>query len=49
MIMWIIIVICSAALFWVMRDKDEAKLNKEIKLAKKRAKLQAARGGKEWL
>jgi multiple sugar transport system permease protein len=49
MIMWIIIVICSAVLFWVMRDKDEAKLNKEIKLAKKRAKLQAARGGKEWL
>ena len=49
MIMWIIIVICSAVLFWIMRDKDEAKMNKEIKLAKKRTKIQAERGGKEWL
>ena len=32
-----------------MRDKDEVKMNKEIKMAKKKAKLQAARGGKEWL
>jgi multiple sugar transport system permease protein len=49
MIMWLLIVLCSAVLFYVMRDKDEVKMNKEIKLAKKRAKLQAERGGKEWL
>jgi len=39
MIMFILIVICSAVLFFVMRDKDEAKLKKQAKLAIKQAKL----------
>ena len=43
MIMFVISVICSAALFFVMRDKDEVALKKQAKLAKKQAKL-AAKG-----
>ncbi|MCQ2459332.1 MAG: sugar ABC transporter permease [Ruminococcus sp.] len=38
MIMFVIISICSAILFWIMRDRDEAKIQKEIKAAKKAAK-----------
>lgn len=38
MLMWIVIAVCSAGLFYVMRDKDEARLAKEAKLAKKKAK-----------
>lgn len=45
MIMFVLIVICSAALFFVMRDKDEAALKKQAKLAAKQAKL-AAKGAK---
>lgn len=39
MIMFIIIVICSALLFYTMRDRDEAAMKKQAKLAKKQAKL----------
>ncbi len=39
MIMFVIIVICSAAMFFVMRDKDEEALRKQAKLARKQAKL----------
>ena len=35
MIMFLIIAVCSALLFWLMRDKDEAALEKEKKLARK--------------
>ena len=38
MIMFFIISVCSAVLFWIMRDKDEAKLEKEKKLARKAAR-----------
>lgn len=38
MLMWIVIAACSGLLFYVMRDKDEARLAKEAKLAKKKAK-----------
>ena len=47
MIMFIIIVVCSAILFYILRDKDEAKIKKakkqEIK-ARKLAAKQAAKG-----
>lgn len=43
MIMFIIIVICSAILFFLLRDKDEAALKKQAKLQLKQAKL-AAKG-----
>ncbi len=48
MFMFIIISICSAILFYIMRDKDEEKLKKEIKQAKKMQKL-ASEGGQKWL
>ena len=38
MIMFVIIAICSAILFYIMRDKDEAKIEKEKRLAKKQAR-----------
>lgn len=38
MIMFVIIAICSGILFYIMRDKDEAKLEKERREAKKRAR-----------
>lgn len=38
MIMFLIIAVCSAVMFYVMRDKDEAALEKEKKLARKQAK-----------
>jgi len=38
MIMFVIIALCSAVLFYVMRDKDEAKLQKEARQAKRDAK-----------
>lgn len=41
MIMFLIIVICSAILFFIMRDKDEAELNRQKKLARKQAKLES--------
>ncbi|HRU97153.1 MAG TPA: sugar ABC transporter permease [Ruminococcus sp.] len=46
MIMFLIIAVCSAILFYIMRDKDEEKLNKEIKRAKKNA--QKAARGQSW-
>lgn len=48
MIMWIIIVACSAVLFYVMRDKDEIRQNKEIKKAKKEARRAAKGGLNQW-
>ncbi|MCR4734815.1 MAG: sugar ABC transporter permease [Treponema sp.] len=44
MIMFLIIVICSAILFFILRDKDEAALKKEIRKAKKEAKLHNKQG-----
>jgi multiple sugar transport system permease protein len=43
MIMWILIVACSAVMFFIMRDKEEIALKKEKKLQAKKAKL-AAKG-----
>jgi multiple sugar transport system permease protein len=48
MIMWCIIVLCSAALFFIMRDKDQIKIDKEIKKAKKDAKRAAKGGVNQW-
>lgn len=45
MIMFLIIAACSAVMFYVMRDKDEAALEKEKKLARKQAKKN---GGKKY-
>lgn len=45
MIMFLIIAVCSAVLFYIMRDKDEAKIEKEKKLALKEAKRKAKKGG----
>lgn len=42
MIMFIIISICSAILFYIMRDKDAAKLKKEAKLAKRKSQKRGA-------
>ena len=39
MIMFLIIVISSAIIFYLMRDKDEAALKKQAKLAEKERKL----------
>lgn len=47
MIMFVIIAICSAFVFFIMRDKDEAKANKAERLARKqskRARKQEAEG-----
>lgn len=44
MIMWIIIVLCSAVLFFIMRDKDEIAKEKERKAAIKKAKMLAKEG-----
>ena len=41
MIMFSIIVICSAILFYILRDKDEAKIKKAERLAAKERKLAA--------
>lgn len=49
MIMFLIIVVCSGVVFFIMRDKDEVALKKQAKLAAKQAKLaakEAANGGK---
>jgi len=39
MLMWILIVACSAVMFFAMRDKEEVALVKQKKLEKKEAKL----------
>ena len=39
MLMWILIVACSAVMFFAMRDKEEVALAKQKKLEKKEAKL----------
>ena len=43
MILFVLIGILSALLFWIMRDKDEAKINKERKLAMREAKKKGAK------
>ena len=48
MIMWVIIALCSAVLFFIMRDKDQIKLDKEIKKAKKEAQRAAKGGIDQW-
>ena len=48
MVMWVIIALCSAVLFFVMRDKDQIKLDKELKKAKKEAKRVAKGGADQW-
>lgn len=44
MIMFVIISVCSALLFFIMRDKDEAKKEKEEREARKRARKAAKEG-----
>ena len=48
MVMWVIIALCSAVLFFVMRDKDQIKLDKELKKAKKETKRVAKGGADQW-
>mgnify|MGYP006050262561 CR=1 FL=1 len=43
MLMWLLIVACSAVMFFAMRDKEEIALKKQKKLQAKQAKL-AAKG-----
>lgn len=38
MIMFVIIALCSALLFYIMRDRDEAKIEKEKRMARKAAR-----------
>lgn len=46
MLIFILIAICSAILFYIMRDKDEAMRKKEIKAEKKASKLRGGINGK---
>ena len=46
MIMFMIIVVCSAILFYILRDKDEAKIKKAKKQAIKARKLAAKQAAK---
>ena len=46
MVMFIIIAILSAIMFFVMRDRDEAQLNKQIKQQQK-AYMKKLKAGKE--
>jgi multiple sugar transport system permease protein len=48
MIMWVIIAVCTAVLFYVMRDKDQIKADKEIKKARKEARRVAKGGYNQW-
>lgn len=48
MIMWLIIAFFSAILFFVMRDKDQIKIDKEIKKAKKEARRAEKGGVNQW-
>jgi len=48
MIMWLLIAFFSAILFYIMRDKDQIKIDKEIKRAKKEAKRAAKGGVNQW-
>ena len=48
MIMWLLIAFFSAILFYIMRDKDQIKIDKEIKKAKKEAKRAAKGGVNQW-
>jgi len=43
MIMFIIISVLSGLLFYIMRDKDEVRENRERRAARKAAKLEARR------
>ncbi len=46
MILFVIIAALSAVLFWIMRDRDEAKIEKEKKIARREAKKKEAM--KKW-
>ena len=48
MIMWVIIAACSAVLFFIMRDKDQIRIDKEVKKAKKEAKRAVKGGLDQW-
>lgn len=48
MIMWVIIALCSAVLFYIMRDKDQIRAEKEIKKARKEAQRAAKGGFNQW-
>ena len=48
MLMWLLIAFFSAILFYIMRDKDQIKIDKEIKRAKKEAKRAAKGGVNQW-
>jgi multiple sugar transport system permease protein len=48
MLMWLLIAFFSAILFYIMRDKDQIKIDKEIKKAKKEAKRAAKGGVNQW-
>ncbi len=47
MIMFLIIVVCSAILFYILRDKDEAKIKKAKRQQIKASKLAAKQAAKE--
>lgn len=48
MLMWIIIAALSGVLFFIMRDKEQIKMDKEIKKAKKEARRAAKGGVNQW-
>lgn len=48
MLMWIIIAALSGVLFFIMRDKEQIKMDKEIKRAKKEAQRAAKGGVNQW-
>ena len=48
MLMWIIIAALSGVLFFIMRDKEQIQMEKEIKRAKKEAKRASKGGVNQW-
>lgn len=48
MIMWVIIAALSGVLFFIMRDKEQIKMDKEIKRAKKEARRASKGGADQW-
>jgi len=48
MLMWLLIAVLSAILFFIMRDKDQIKIDKEVKKAKKEAKRAMKGGVNQW-
>lgn len=48
MLMWIIIAALSGVLFFIMRDKEQIKMDKELKRAKKEARRASKGGVNQW-